>query len=162
MGDVQFEYQYKHSFNFQPDPIPMLNGDEYIMLQLEELHNARGVFDLPREIAYDPDYDQFYNYSQNTDWLGAITTVGQTMDHYFALQAEGQNTLFCICKLLDEGGTTINTRAKRFSTRINLDYILSRKLITLFFSVIQPTILTEIMHGMLEHTMNEHKKDGLY
>ncbi len=136
MGDVQFEYQYKHSFNFQPAPIPMLDGDEYIMLQLEELHNARGVFDLPREIAYDPDFDEFYNYSQNTDWLGAITTVGQTMDHYFSLAGGGDKTRYSASvSYLDEGGTTINTRSKRFSTRINLDYILSKKLMyTVLFS----------------------------
>jgi hypothetical protein len=47
----------------------MLNGDEYIMLQLEAWHNSRGVFNIPPEIAYDRDYVDFYNYSQNTDWI---------------------------------------------------------------------------------------------
>jgi TonB-linked SusC/RagA family outer membrane protein len=136
MGDVKFEYQYKHSFNVQPDPIPMLNGDEYIMLQLEQLHNARGVFELPREIAYDRDYSEFYNYSANTDWLGAITQKGITMDHYFALSGGGDKTRYSASfSYVDEGGTTINTRSKRFSTRINLDYILSKKLMyTVLFS----------------------------
>jgi len=129
MGDVKFEYQYKNSWNVQPDPIPMLNGDEYIMLQLEELHNARGVFDLPREIAYDRDFKDFYNYSANTDWLGAITQKGITMDHYFALSGGGDKTRYSATfSYVDEGGTTINTRSKDFSTRINLDYILSTKL----------------------------------
>ena len=129
MGDVKFDYQYKHSINIQPDPIPMLNGDEYIMLQLEELHNARGVFNLPPEIAYDRDYKDFYNYSANTDWIGALTTVGQTMDHYFSLSGGGDKTRYSASvSYVDEGGTTINTRSRRFSTRINLDYILSKKL----------------------------------
>jgi len=136
MGDVQFEYQYKHSLNIQPAAIPMLNGDEYIMLQLEMLHNARGVFELPKEIAYDPDYKDFYNYSQNTDWLAAITVPSQTMDHYFALSGGGNKTRYSASvSYVDEGGTTINTNAKRFSTRINLDYILSQKLMyTILFS----------------------------
>ncbi|MDA3928964.1 MAG: SusC/RagA family TonB-linked outer membrane protein [Prolixibacteraceae bacterium] len=129
MGKVKFDYQYKHSMNIQPDPIPMLNGDEYIMLQLEQLHNARGVFDLPSEIAYDPDYVDFHNYSQNTDWMDAITTIGQTKDHYFALSGGGDKTRYSAsASYVDEGGTTINTRSRRFSTRINLDYILSKKL----------------------------------
>lgn len=129
MGEVKFDYQYKHSLNIQPDPIPMLNGDEYIMLQLEQLHNARGVFTLPDEIAYNPDYTDFYNYSQNTDWLEAITTNGQTKDHYFALSGGGDKTRYSAsASYVDEGGTTINTRSRRFSTRINLDYILSKKL----------------------------------
>ncbi|MFA9388211.1 MAG: SusC/RagA family TonB-linked outer membrane protein [Prolixibacteraceae bacterium] len=136
MGAVKFEYQYKHSLNVQPPPIPMLNGDEYIMLQLEELHNARGVFQLPSEIAYDRDYKDFYNYSANTDWLDAITKNGTTMDHYFALSGGGDKTRYSASfSYVDEGGTTINTRAKRFSTRINLDYILSKKLMyTVLFS----------------------------
>jgi TonB-linked SusC/RagA family outer membrane protein len=136
MGDVQFNYQYKHSLNIQPDPIPMLNGDEYIMLQLEQLHNARGVFTLPSEIAYDPDYKDFYNYNKNTDWIGAITKMGQTKDHYFALSGGGDKTRYSASvSYVDEGGTTINTNAKRFSTRINLDYILSKKLMyTVLFS----------------------------
>lgn len=129
MGDVKFDYQYKHSINVQPPSIPMLNGDEYIMLQLEQLHNARGVFNLPDEIAYNPDYKDFYNYSANTDWLGALTKVGQTMDHYFALSGGGDKTRYSASvSYVDEGGTTIKTRARRFSTRINLDYILSKKL----------------------------------
>lgn len=136
MGAVKFDYQYKHSLNVQPPAIPLLNGDEYIMLQLEELHNARGVFQLPQEIAYDKDYKDFYNYSANTDWLGAITKTGVTMDHYFALSGGGDKTRYSASfSYVDEGGTTINTRARRFSTRINLDYILSKKLMyTVLFS----------------------------
>ncbi|MFY9153395.1 MAG: SusC/RagA family TonB-linked outer membrane protein [Prolixibacteraceae bacterium] len=130
MGKVQFDYQYKNSFNFQPPAIPMLNGDEYVMLQLEEWHNARGVFDIPKEIAYDKDYVDFYNYSANTDWLGAITKNSITNDHYFKISGGGEKTrYFTSFSYVDEGGTTINTGAKRFSTRVNLDYFLSKKLV---------------------------------
>ena len=130
LGKVQFDYQYKNSLNFQPPAIPMLNGDEYIMLQLEEWHNARGIFEIPPEIAYDRDYSDFYNYSANTDWLGAITQNSMTNDHYFKISGGGQKTrYFTSFSYIDEGGTTINTSSKRFSTRVNLDYYLSRKLL---------------------------------
>lgn len=130
MGKVQFDYQYKNNLNFQPDAIPLLNGDEYIMLQLEEWHNSRGVFTIAPEIAYDKDYDQFYNYSANTDWLKEITKNGMTHDHYFSISGGGEKTrYFTSFGYLDEGGTTINTGYKRFSTRVNLDYFLSRKLL---------------------------------
>ena len=130
MGKVQFDYQYKNSMNFQPPPIPMLNGDEYIMLQLEEWHNSRGVFNIPSEIAYDKDYFDFYNYSANTDWLAEITQNSVTHDHYFKISGGGEKTrYFTSFSYVDEGGTTINTGAKRFSTRVNLDYFLSRKLL---------------------------------
>jgi len=130
MGKVKFDYQYKNSINFQPPPVPMLNGDEYIMLQLEEWHNSKGVFDVPDEIAYNTDYYDFYNYSANTDWLGAITQNSITNDHYFNISGGGQKTrYFTSFSYIDEGGTTISTASKRFSTRVNLDYFLSKKLI---------------------------------
>jgi TonB-linked SusC/RagA family outer membrane protein len=130
LGKVQFDYQYKTSINFQPPAIPMLNGDEYIMLQLEEWHNNYGVFNIPSEIAYDKDYFDFYNYSANTDWIGAITQNSITKDHYFNISGGGEKTrYFTSLSYVDEGGTTINTGSKRFSTRVNLDYFLSRKLL---------------------------------
>jgi TonB-linked SusC/RagA family outer membrane protein len=130
LGKVQFDYQYKNSMNFQPPAIPMLNGDEYIMLQLEEWHNSQGVFEVPSEIAYDRDYVDFYNYSANTDWLGAITQNSMTHDHYFKIAGGGQKTrYFTSFSYINEGGTTINTNSKRFSTRVNLDYFLSKKLL---------------------------------
>lgn len=136
LGKVKFDYQYKNSINFQPPAIPMLSGDEYIMLQQEEWHNAYGVFDMPPEIGYDQDYVDFYNYSANTDWLGAITQNSMTHDHYFKVSGGGQKTrYFTSFSYVDEGGTTINTNSRRFSTRVNLDYFLSRKLVfTIQFS----------------------------
>ncbi|HET6560213.1 MAG TPA: SusC/RagA family TonB-linked outer membrane protein [Prolixibacteraceae bacterium] len=129
MGKVQFDYQYKSSLNFQPPAIPMLNGDEYIMLQLEEWHNSKGVFNIPAEISYNKDFIDFYNYSANTDWLGEITKNAVTNDHYFKISGGGEKTrYFTSLSHVDESGTTINTGAKRFSARVNLDYFLSKKL----------------------------------
>ncbi|MBN2813395.1 MAG: SusC/RagA family TonB-linked outer membrane protein [Bacteroidales bacterium] len=133
LGKVQFDYTYKGSLNFQPKAIPMLNGDEYIMLQTEAWHNKQGVFDVPQEIAYDKSYADFYNYSANTDWLGALTQVGQTHDHYFNISGGGDKTrYFTSFSYIDESGTTINTGNNMFQTRVNLDYFLSRKT---YFSV---------------------------
>lgn len=130
MGKVQFDYQYKNNYSIQPPSIPMLTGDEYIMLQLEEWHNSRGVFNIAPEIAYDRDYIDFYNYSANTDWLEEITQNGTSHDHYFSVSGGGEKTrYFTSFGYLNEGGTTINTGYSRFSTRINLDYFLSRNLL---------------------------------
>jgi TonB-linked SusC/RagA family outer membrane protein len=131
LGKVQFDYTYKGSLNYQPKAVPMLNGDEYIMLQLEELHNSNGVFEIPSEIAYDRDYPGFFNYSANTDWLSALTQTGRTHDHYFNISGGGEKTRYYTSfSYIDEKGTTISTGAKNFSTRVNLDYFLSKK--TLF------------------------------
>jgi TonB-linked SusC/RagA family outer membrane protein len=132
MGKVQFDYQYRSNLSIQPPPIPMLDGDEYIMLQMEEWHNrdGGGTFILPSEISYDRDYFDFYNYSQNTDWIKEITQNGISQDHYFSISGGGDKTrYFTSFSYLDEEGTTINTGFSRFSTRINLDYFLSRNLL---------------------------------
>jgi len=142
MGKVQFDYQFKNTYNVQPPAIPMLTGDEYIMLQLEEWHNAYGVFNIPREIAYDRDYADFYNYSANTDWIKAITRNSFTNDHYFKISGGGQRTrYFTSLSYVNEKGTTISSAAARFSTRINLDYFLSKRLLfTVQFSFISNNI----------------------
>jgi len=128
-GKTQFSYNFKHSLNIQPPSIPMLSGDEYIMLQLEEWHNARGVFKLPQEIAYDRDYEDFYNYSANTDWIGEITRQGITSDHFFKLQGGGDKTLYyASISYLKDIGTLLNTDFKRITTRVNLNYNISDKL----------------------------------
>jgi TonB-dependent SusC/RagA subfamily outer membrane receptor len=46
-GKIQFNYQYKINANIQPAPIPMLNGDEYITMQMEQWHNAEGEYNIP-------------------------------------------------------------------------------------------------------------------
>ena len=128
-GKTRFDYQGKYTLNIQPPAIPMLNGDEYIMLQMEEHHNAMGAYSLPDEIAYDPDYIDFYNYSNNTDWLGALTRNGFINDQYFKASGGGEKTrYFTSLNYQANEGTTLNTSLKRISTRINLDYDISNKL----------------------------------
>ena len=128
LGRVQFDYEYRSSLNVQPPAIPLLDGNEYIMLQLEQWHNNRGVFVIPPEIAYDRDYPDFYNYSANTDWLGELTRNSLSHDHYFRLSGGGERTRYSTSfNYMNEGGTTINTSANRFSTRMNLRYFLSRR-----------------------------------
>lgn len=130
MGKVQFDYQYKRSSSIQPPAVPMLNGDEYIMLQLEEWHNSLGVFDVPTEIAYDTDNKDFFNYSANTDWLKEITQIGTVNDHYFSISGGGEKArFFNSFSYADEVGTTVNTRGRKFSTRVNLDYLLSKNVL---------------------------------
>lgn len=128
-GKTSLEYQGKYSLNIQPPPIPMLNGDEYIMLQLEEYHNAYGAYSVPPEIAYDLDFQDFYNYNANTDWIGAITQPGFINDQYLKISGGGERTrYFTSLNYQTNTGTTLNTPFNRLSTRINLDYNISDKL----------------------------------
>ena len=128
-GNIQFAYDYKASANIQPPPIPMLNGDEYITLQLEEWHNAEGNFDIPQEIAYDRNFVDFHNYTANTDWVNRITQDSYTHDHFFKMSGGGEKSnYYASVNYQDEGGTTTNTSFQRFSVRVNFDYNISDNL----------------------------------
>ncbi|MCF8392156.1 MAG: SusC/RagA family TonB-linked outer membrane protein, partial [Bacteroidales bacterium] len=128
-GNISYFYNYQTSVNIQPASIPMLNGDEYITMQLEELFNEQGVFPVPDELAYDRDYYNFNNYNKNTDWLDAITRTGLKSEHYFKVSGGGDKTLFFTSlRYLKDKGTTINTDFDQLSTRVNLNYSLSSKL----------------------------------
>ncbi len=128
-GKTRFEYQGKYTVNIQPPPIPMLTGDEYIMMQLEQLLNQKGLFDIPPEIAYDRDYVDFYNYNKNTDWVDAISQTGFINDQYFKVSGGGDKTrYFASVNYQSNDGTTVNTALNRLSTRVNLDYNVSSKI----------------------------------
>lgn len=128
-GKTQFDATYKKSFSFEPPRVPMLNGDEYVMLQQEMFHNRFGVIDLAPEIANDIEFLDYYNYAQNTDWVEEITQVGEIDDVSFRLSGGGDKTsYYASVSYQNNIGTEKNTAYKRLTTRINLGYNISKKL----------------------------------
>lgn len=128
-GKTVFDATYKKSLSVEPSRIPMLNGDEYVMLQQEMYHNREGVVDLPSEIANDINYLDYHNYAQNTDWVDDITQMGEIDDLGFKLSGGGDKTsYYASVNYQNNIGTVKNTANKRFTTRINLGYNISKKL----------------------------------
>ena len=128
-GKTRFDVSYKKSYSIEPARIPMLNGDEYVMLQQEMYHNRYGVIDLPQEISNDIGFLDYYNYAQNTDWVDDITQIGEIDDFGFQLSGGGDRTsYYTSVNYQNNIGTVKNTANKRFTTRINLGYQISTKL----------------------------------
>ena len=128
-GKSTFEYLYKLSVNQQPESVPLLNGWDYSMLQLEEIFNS-GSTEIPIELAYDKEYEDYFNYAQNTDWLKSVTQTGYTHDHNFSMIGGGESALYRFSiGYLDQEGTTIGTNYKRLTSRFNLDYNVSTRLL---------------------------------
>lgn len=128
-GKTRFDYQGKYTWSLIPPPIPMLNGNEYIMMQLEQWHNARGIYQIPPEISYDPDFVDFYNYTANTDWVEEVTQNGFINEQYFKINGGGDRTrYFASVNNHINRGVTIGTSLKRITSRMNLDYNVSRKI----------------------------------
>ena len=133
-GVPQINYVFKSSISKQGDQIPMLNGDQYSTLIMDMLNNqADGTPFNPvtyREFTYDPnDPYYFYNFGQNTDWVGAVTQTAVTQDHSVSLSGGGDKARYRMSLgYLSQGGTTIGTGLKRLSSTLQLDYDVSEKI----------------------------------
>lgn len=128
-----FEYTYKNTIAKEPAPIPMLDGAGYARLITEEYYNwNRNEFSTTenfKQIAFDPEWEQYYNFSQNTDWVKEITQIGHTQQHDFSVRGGGEKSKYNMSVgFFDEKGTTINNGLKKLNLRSSLDYDLSTKL----------------------------------
>jgi TonB-linked SusC/RagA family outer membrane protein len=138
IGKPTIGYAFKGSASFLPEPIPMLNGDQYSTLIPEAFMNRTGstLNQNVREFNYDPnDPYWYYNYSNNTNWIKEISRVGRVQDHSLSMQGGGEKArYYATVGYYDWKGTTIGTGLSRINTRINLDYNVSEK-IKIFTSI---------------------------
>ncbi len=128
-----FEYTFRSSLSFEPNPIPMLDGNGYARLIQDAHFNIdRNVFSestSARQILPDTKWDQYHNYSQNTDWVSQITQTALTHEHNFSVRGGGEKSRYNMSMgYFDEGGTTINNKLRKLNLRSSLDYDLSTKL----------------------------------
>lgn len=126
-------YTFRGTFSEQPTPIPLLNGDQYSTLISEAAMNRDGIplnTVAYKEFQYDPNDPYWYhNYSQNTDWVGAIQRNGFTQNHDISLSGGGSKVMYRLsANIQDQQGVIIGTDLKKLSTRLNLDYFISDKI----------------------------------
>jgi TonB-dependent SusC/RagA subfamily outer membrane receptor len=93
-----FEYTVRTSASFEPDPIPMLDGAGYARLISEAFYNVgRNEFSntpQARQIAFDPEWEEYHNFSQNTNWVNEITQVALTQEHNFSVRGGGEKSRY--------------------------------------------------------------------
>lgn len=133
IGKPTINYTFKGSVSLAPKPIPLLNGDQYSTLIPEAVMNRTGTplnTTQVREFNYDPNDPYWYNnYSNNTNWIDAVSRTGNLQDHTVSLTGGGEKAkYFASVGLFDQAGITIGTDLKRINTRINLDYNVSEKI----------------------------------
>lgn len=132
-GKPSISYTLKGSASFRPDAIPMLNGDQYSTLIPEIFMNRNGSTlnsQTVREFNYDPNDPYWYhNYSNNVNWVDAISRQGYMHDHTLSMQGGGEKAkYFASIGYYDQTGNTLGTSLNRINTRINLDYTISEKI----------------------------------
>jgi len=126
-------FNYRGSYSFNPEHIPMLTGDQYSTLMQEAWLNAKG-YPLPtaqyKEFLYSPDDPYYYyNYSNNTDWMEAVTRDGYSNTYDFSITGGGNKAAYRFsANYMDQLGTTLGSDMNRLTARLNLDYSISDKL----------------------------------
>jgi TonB-linked SusC/RagA family outer membrane protein len=127
---TQFNLDYRGSYVFEPEPLPMLNGDQYVRLVLDSRFNRNPAYtSIPAEFQNNPSSPDYYNFNNNTDWVRAVTRNGSTNDLNFSVSGGGDKARYrASVGYYDQVGSTIGTGLQRVSTRLNLDYKISNRL----------------------------------
>ena len=130
-GPTRVTYSYRLSGNWQPEGMKMLNGDDYTMLMKQAYFN-RNQDESEANIAefnYDPNFSEYEQYNNNTDWVREVSQMGWTHDHSLSISGGGQKARFrASLGYYNQTGTVIEQQMDRFSTRMNLEYQVSDRL----------------------------------
>lgn len=130
-GPTKVEYSYRYTGTIQPKGMNMLNGDDYTMLMKQAYFNPAqnqnaGNFD---EYNYNKSFSEFEQFNNNTDWVKAVTQVGNINDHYLTLSGGGERATYRISGgFLNQNGTIIGQQYRRLSSRAYLEYRVSDRL----------------------------------
>lgn len=139
-GKPSFSVSQKFSTSWEPKAIRMLNANEYVTLMQDALWNkaqfsgfkqsdVKAFQEDYKEIRFDPSYEYFDEFNQETDWLSLVVQNPFNSETDFSMSGGGDRATYRFSVgYLTEKGTTIGTDFKRITARLNLDYYLSKKL----------------------------------
>lgn len=139
-GKTRFSFSSKMDVKKEPNTIPMLDSKQYVSMVQDALWNS--VNDVgyqsgnvylnylynTSEINFDPTWEFFDEYNQETDWMGEVTQTGFSTDNSFSMSGGGDKATYRFSLgYLNDIGTTIGTDFERFNTLINVNYRFSDK-----------------------------------
>ncbi|MBR5335494.1 MAG: SusC/RagA family TonB-linked outer membrane protein [Bacteroidaceae bacterium] len=128
-GPTRVSFSMKFKDKWIPKGMNLLNGDEYTMLLKESHFNPQQQATSIPEINYDPNFDQYENFNENTDWVDAVTKHGYRNEYSVNLNGGGEKATFRISgAFTNETGTIINQYLETFSSRMALDYYVSDRI----------------------------------
>lgn len=132
-GKPAISYSFRGTYSRQPASVPLLSGNQYATLIPEEIANAGGnPLDISanKEFSFDPlDPYYYYNYSNNTNWVDAITHTGYSQDHSVSMTGGGEKAkYYASVGYYHQDGTTIGTALDRITAKVNLDYNVSKRI----------------------------------
>lgn len=130
-GPTRVDYSYRYTMTRQPEGMRMLNGDDFTMLMKQAYLNPRqddNATDIP-EYNYDPNFPNYQNFNNNTNWVKEITQLGFINDHYLTISGGGDRARFRVSGgYFNQRGTVIGQSLTRFSSRAYLEYSVSDRI----------------------------------
>lgn len=130
-GPTRVNFSVKFKDKWIPKGMNLLNGDEYTMLLKESHFNPQqsaAASNFP-ELSYDPNFDQYENYNENTDWVDQVTKHGYRNEYSVNLTGGGEKAVFRISgSYTNETGTIIKQYLETYSSRLALDYYVSDRI----------------------------------
>lgn len=132
-GKPALSYSFRGTYSRQPKSIPLLSGDQFATLIPEEVANAGGNplnINENKEFSFDPlDPYWYYNYSNNNNWIDAITQTGYSQDHSVSMTGGGEKAkYYASVGFFHQDGTTIGTGLDRITSKVNFDYNVSKRI----------------------------------
>lgn len=131
-GKPKVNLSYKFTGTWMPMGYELLNGDNYTMMLKEEFYNR---YQTPtattsiKEINYDKSWADYFNWSNNTDWVDAVKQFGEQHEVNFNVSGGGEKATFRISAGYNhQTGTIIKQRLDRLTTRLVLDYNVSDRI----------------------------------
>ena len=130
-GKTRLQYSYRFKDKWIPNGLSLLNGDDYTMLLKESHFNPKqnaSIGDV-EELNYNPNFAQYENYNENTDWVDAVSKHGYTNEHNISLTGGGEKATFRISGgYYNETGTIIRQLLDRYTSTMALDYYVSDRI----------------------------------
>jgi len=131
-GSTSVSYSYSLRAQWQPLGYNLLNGDQYTMFLKEAFFNPNmdsELVDDIKEINYDESFSEYRMYNNNTDWVSAVQQLGLNHQHSINVRGGGDKATFYISGNIDtQQGSIIGQTMNRFTTRVNLDYLVSQRI----------------------------------
>lgn len=130
-GPTKIEYSYRYTGTIQPKGLNMLSGDDYTMLMKQEFFNPAQDENAANfeEYNYNKSFSEYQNFNRNTDWIDAVTQIGNINDHYLTLSGGDERATYRISGgFMNQNGTVIGQLYSRMSSRAYLEYRVSDRL----------------------------------
>ncbi|TKG84868.1 SusC/RagA family TonB-linked outer membrane protein, partial [Puteibacter caeruleilacunae] len=141
VGKTTINFSSKFSFREEPDPIPMLDRNQYYALQQDAMWNRMKDFESVMDYQFleyeyndlqdflNPNFKYYDEFNAETNWMDLITQNPMTQDYSLSVSGGGDRARYYVSLgYLTDKGTTIGTGLDRFTSRINIDYKVSKKL----------------------------------